>query len=304
VNSGEVAVVVLTFNQRETTLACLESLEAVPDPPFHVVLWDNGSEDGTVEAVRERFPRVTVHRSPTNLGVASGRNQGAKLAVSRFQPEFLLFLDNDTLVTPGAIAALRAPLLADPSLGQTQAKLLFMNDPERLNDGGGCRIRWWLGETRPVGYREIDRGQRDAPRPCVACGGAMMVRAELFQGLGGFDAVFDPFGPEDLDFSLRLQRAGYGALYAPAAVIYHEVSHSFDGGAYSRVYARLKTRHWFTFMRRHAPIHQKLAFYLVGAPFLLARLVVREGRRGNLGAVLGTFGGAMELLGLRRRSVS
>jgi GT2 family glycosyltransferase len=302
-SSSRIAVVILTYDQREMTLACLESLRGVTAPPHRVVLWDNASSDGTVEAVADRFPEVIVHWSPENLGVAGGRNAAAALAMERLSPEYLMFLDNDMEVTPGFLEALVTPMDEDPRIGQTQAKLRFMEDRERLNDGGGCRITWWRGETRPVGYRELDRGQRDVLRPCVACGGAMMVRSGVFRSLGGFDLAFNPFGPEDLDFSLRLQDAGYQALYVPQAVLYHAVSHSFDGGAYSRGYARLKARHWVTFMRRHAPWHQRMAFYLLGVPFLATRMVIREGRRGNLGALLGTLSAGVDLLpGGRRRT--
>ena len=69
-----------------------------------------------------------------------------------------------------------------------------------------------------MGFGEIDHGQHDRETSCVACGGAMMTRTEVFEELGGFDSGFDPVGPEDLDYSLRLQKAGYLALYAPAAM--------------------------------------------------------------------------------------
>jgi GT2 family glycosyltransferase len=296
---SSIACVVLTWNQCEKTLRCLESLHAMDGPACRIAVWDNGSHDGTEEAVRARFPSVLFHHHSTNLGVASGRNAGAELALRAWSPSHLLFLDNDIVVEPGFAAALLAPFRERPRLGQTQAKLRFLDAPERLNDGGGCRIRFWRGQTIPVGFDEIDRGQYDEARPCIACGGAMMVRADVFRELGGFDARFDPVGPEDLDFSLRLQSHGYEALYVPAAVGYHGVSHSFGGGAYTEAYARHKARNWFVFLMRHASLHQKLGFFLLGLPFLAARALVREARRGNVRAMRGLVTGLMEFLGRR-----
>jgi hypothetical protein len=293
-----VAVIMLTVNQRDTTLRALGSLSPEDRQAACVLVWDNGSTDGTVEAVRVRFPDVHVHGSPRNLGVASGRNAAAALATERWAPTHLLFVDNDLVLTPGFITALLEPFATDARLGQTQAKLRSLGDPERINDGGGCRISFWRGRTQPVGFGEVDRGQYDAVAPCISCGGAMMVRADVFQELGGFDVAFDPFGPEDLDFSLRLQKRGYGALYVPRAVAYHEVSHTFGGGQYTEQYARVKARNWLRFLGRHASPLEKIGFVLFGAPLIVVRMALREGRKGNPGALLGSVVGVMT--GLRR----
>ena len=289
-----VVVIVLTYNQREVTLRCLASLRDAGEPAFQVLVWDNGSSDGTAEAVRSAYPQTLVHEHPGNLGVGSGRNAAAALARERLAPTHLLFLDNDIVVAPGFVRELLAPFRQDPTLAQVQSKLRLLNEPTRLNDGGGCRIEWWWGRTAPVGFGEVDQGQRDRPMPCVACGGSMMVRADRFFQLGGFDPIFDPFGPEDLDFSLRLQAAGYKAMYVPAAMGYHEVSHTFGKG-YTQEYARTKSKHWLRLMRRHASATDWAGFLLLGAPTALFRMTLREARRGNLRALLGTVRGVFDV---------
>jgi GT2 family glycosyltransferase len=290
----KIAVIILTLNQRDRTLQCLSGLLTVQEPEFDVIVWDNGSQDGTAEAVRQAFPKVTVHHNPTNLGVASGRNAAAELAIQSFNPTHLLFLDNDMLVEPGFVCALFEPFSEEPNLGQTQAKLRFMHDRQRLNDAGGAKINFVLWQITPVGFGEIDRGQHDTIEPCVSCGGAMMVRTDVFKQLNGFDPIFDPFGPEDLDFSLRLQKAGYRAFYVPQAIAYHVVSHTFGEG-YHEEYARHKSRHWFNFMRRHASFTQQIGFFLFGAPVLLIRVILREGRKGNFGAIRGLIRGVLDI---------
>jgi GT2 family glycosyltransferase len=294
-----IAVVMLTLDQRETTLRALESLGPSELARVEVLVWDNGSTDGTADAVRARFPAVHVHHSAENLGVAGGRNAGAALVIERFRPEFLCFLDNDLVLTEGYLDALVRVLLDDPGVGQVQSKLRYLDRPDVLNDGGGCDITWWLGRTLPVGYEEVDRGQRDRVTHCVSCGGAMMVRTTVFQALGGFDMAFNPFGPEDLDFSLRLQRAGHRALYVPSAMAYHAVSHTFEPHGYSARYARLKAQNWIKFLRRHGSPVQQLAFFAVGMPWIAVKLLVREGRKGNFGAVTASVRGL--LASARRR---
>lgn len=293
-NTIKVVVIILTMNQKERTLQCLSSLLALEEQPFQVLVWDNGSQDETVTAIEETFPEVTTHYHPSNLGVASGRNAAAELAIKTFGASHLLFLDNDMLLEPGFVSELLAPFNENDNVGQTQAKLRFMHDKERINDGGGAQINFLLWQITPVGYNEIDRGQYDTVKKCVSCGGAMMVRTDVFQQLGGFDTTFDPFGPEDLDFSLRLQKAGYVALYVPQAVAYHVVSHTFGGG-YSEDYARHKSRHWYLFMRRHASLLQQFGFFVLGIPYLGVRVLIREGKKGNLGAIRGLARGVFDL---------
>jgi GT2 family glycosyltransferase len=129
-NAIRIALVMLTFNQRDKTLECLANIMTIKEPPFAVVLWDNGSQDGTVEAVRRAFPQVVAHLHCENLGVAPGRNAAAEFAIERLNPTHLLFLDNDMLLEPNFVTALLQPFLEDPRVGQTQAKLRFMYDRE------------------------------------------------------------------------------------------------------------------------------------------------------------------------------
>jgi hypothetical protein len=288
----KIIVIILTYNQKDKTLECLSTLLGGEDVPFKVLVWDNGSHDRTLASVNEAFPNVTTYYSESNLGVAGGRNASAKVAINELGATHLLFLDNDILVEPDFVGALVEPFEFDPQMGQTQAKLRFMHERSLINDGGGARISFVFWRVKPVGFGEQDEGQYDAPKPCISCGGAMMVRADIFQQLNGFDPLFGPFGPEDLDFSLRLQKAGYKAMYIPKAVGYHQVSHTFGEG-YSEEYARHKSRHWLAFMRRHASVGQKLAFYVFGAPILAVQVFVREAKRGNLRAIRGLVQGLL-----------
>lgn len=293
-NSINIVIIILSFNQRDKTLASLSTLLENRGVPFRVLVWDNGSQDDTLAAVKQAFPNVLTHYSSTNLGVAGGRNEAAEMAIQKFGATHILFLDNDILVEPGFVRALYQPFEIDPNTGQTQAKLRFMHDRSLINDGGGAQISFVFWRVTPVGFGEPDQGQYDAPHSCISCGGAMMVRSDIFQQLNGFDPLFGPFGPEDLDFSLRLKKLGFKAMYIPKAVGYHQVSHTFGEG-YSEVYARHKSRHWLLFMHRHATLRQKVAFYLFGAPFLAVQVLIREAKRGNLGAIRGLVQGILDL---------
>jgi len=294
-SSPTIAVIILTINQREQTLRCLQHLRSSQsdDPAFSVTVWDNGSNDGTLAAIEKAYPDVSLLSSQSNRGVAGGRNAAASEVVASQKPEFLLFLDNDMVVCRDFVKALAEPFGTEigTDIGQTQAKLKLSADPQRLNDGGGCHVQFWLGRSRPVGFGEVDKGQFDTSTRCGACcGGAMMVRSDLFVALDGFDERFNPFGPEDLDFSLRLQKRGYEAWYIPAATAFHDVNHTV-GASYSEDYAAMRSRHWLRLMRRHASALDWLGFIIVGMPLIAIRVLIREGRRRNLGALRGLVRG-------------
>lgn len=288
-----VAVVLLTLNQRATTLRCLASLQRVEAPRHRIVLWDNGSTDDTISAVQQGHPEVVTHHHSTNVGVASGRNAAVELAIHRFDPELLLFLDNDMEVEPDFLTELARPFAQDEALAQTTGKILQLDEPGRLYGAGGCYVKFWSGQTGHVGHGELDDGSFDTPTRCLPSGGCMLVRTRVFQELGGFDTRFDPYGPEDLDFGLRARRAGYYGLYVPRAVVYHASTpgHTFGGGMHSAVYVENKSKLWFRFMRRHATISQWIAFCGLGAPLGLVRMTVREAKRGNLKALVGLLRG-------------
>lgn len=287
----DVAVVILTCDQKDVTLRCLSSFNDVDQDGVEVLVWDNGSTDGTVAAITKQFPSIVTRHSNQNLGAAKGRNAGARAAMDLWDPELLLFLDNDTVVTPGLIQNLRDPFREISNLGATAPKSLFLDDPERIDSAGGCHVDFHLAQTPAVGHGEVDRGQYDVRRECVPGGCCMLVRAGVFEAVGGFDPGYDPYGFEDLDFSLRVKEAGYRCIYIPQAVMYHSPTQTFESGEYSPKYARQKAKNWYRFVQRHASPVEKAGFWLIGVPVRLVVAFVREARRGNLGAAAGLLSG-------------
>jgi len=277
------AIVILTWNQVEETSRCLQSLVAAGYALDRIVLWDNGSVDGTDATILREFPDVVFHRHATNLGVASGRNAAALLAVRKLSPTHMLFLDNDMVVTPGFLESLCQPFVSRPRLAQTLAKIRILDEPQRLQSAGGLNVQFFLGSKSVVGYREIDNGQYDVQRPCLPSGGATLVAVSVFLLLDGFDPIFDPFGSEDLDFSLRVHESDYCALYVPDAVVYHDYHCKHIGGSDFA----MRMQHWLILLRKHASLPEQIGFVLFGGPIGLLKIALREIMRGNIAAING-----------------
>ena len=293
----DVAVIILTCNQKQVTLRFLESFENVDQDRVGILVWDNGSSDGTMAAIESQFPDVKVRRSDENLGAAGGRNAGAQAAMELWEPEYFLFLDNDTVVTSGFIQSLRGPLEKCSAIGMTTPKIRQLDNPEMIDAAGGCHVQFYRGQTPAVGHGELDRGQYDTSRDCVAgAGGFTLVRTDVFEEVEGFDEGFDPYGAEDIDFSLSVKKAGYRCVYVPEALVYHKGTQTFESGQYSAEYARKKAENWYRLVQKHANPLEKAAFWLVGVPVRLLGAFLREVRRGNIGAVTGLISGGLSAI--------
>lgn len=208
-----VSVIVVCTNERRFLSDCLGSLERQSYPRLEVLLVDNNSEDGSVEYVREHFPRVRIVSAGHNLGYASANNLGFRSA----QGDLLIVLNPDTEVEPDFVSALVAAF-EDPRVGLATPRILYFEDRGRVNTCGND-IHWSC-----IAYcRGLDQpaGNYDAPVPVSAISGcAFMVRGSLLKELGAFDDDFFIY-LEDTDLSLRYRLAGYDIRYVPDSIVYH-----------------------------------------------------------------------------------
>lgn len=217
-----VSIIVLTFNKAHLTYQCLESILAHADLPYELVIVDNNSLDET-PALLERCENAVIIRNEQNLGFVRGCNQGAKVA----RGSYLLFLNNDTVVTANWLSSLVATIEGHPRCGAVGCKLVWPNG--RLQEAGS--VVWADGSTS--GY-----GRGDDPlsppycylREVDYCSGAcLLVRRDLFWKLGGFDERYAPAYYEDADLCLGIARLGYRVLFQPAVVVFH---HEFGSSSW------------------------------------------------------------------------
>jgi GT2 family glycosyltransferase/glycosyltransferase involved in cell wall biosynthesis len=216
-NDPRVSIVIACFNKAELTLDCLQSLQATTEAAlYEVILVDNGSTDATVNLGSAQSSRFRVVRNEENTGFGPACNQGAALA----RGEYILFLNNDTVLLPRWLEPLVDALDEDPALAAVQPKLLYPDG--RLNDAGGLVFGggepWVYGKGSP----EPDAPQFSCRRaPDYASGACLLVRREAFTDVGGFDPRYAPAYYEDTDLSFALRAAGWKVLYEPASKVVH-----------------------------------------------------------------------------------
>jgi hypothetical protein len=245
-----VAIVVLTWNGKGLTLACLESLASLEYDAIDVIVVDNGSVDGTADAVRSAYgDRVTVIENSTNLGFSRGNNEGIRRALER-GADFVLLLNNDTTVDPALVGRLVDAIQSSDGIGIVGPKIYYAFPPDRIWFAGG-EISLYRGVSRHIGIRERDTGRYDAVRDVdYVTGCALMARRGVFDAIGGLDPVFAAYY-EDADFCVRARRAGFRVVYVPSGKVWHKISAS-TGGQLGAAKVSRKLRSTFVFLKRYA----------------------------------------------------
>ena len=244
-----VAAVVLTWNDRDNLEACLESLGHLDYPALEIVVSDNGSTDGSLEMVRDRFAEVTLIENGRNLFWSGGNNVGIEYALST-EAEWIILLNNDIEVDPHFITALVEEGEAHPEAGLLGPKIYYADSPRLLWYAGG-EVNLWKGMIRHRGIREIDRGQYDEPvETDYVTGCALMMRREVPELIGLLDPSYIAYA-EDTDFSLRARAAGWTLRYVPGAVLWHKIGAAWGVISWRKI--RQKLRSQIILLRRWAP---------------------------------------------------
>jgi GT2 family glycosyltransferase len=271
-----VATIVLSWNGRDNTLACLRSLAAVDWPNQTTIVVDNGSSDGTVAAVRSEFPDVTVIATGRNLGFAAGNNVGLRAGVDR-DADYLLLLNNDTVVHPHLLRELVAEAERRPDAGAF-CPLIYYADPADRIWYAGARFDPRRGHNGcHTGYGERDTGQYDAVREIGrGTGAAMLVRRSALEQVGYLDG--DLFlQVEDVEWSVRMRRAGWRIFFVPAAKVWHRVS-SATGGEHAPATAYYEVRNTLAVCDRYAPRRGLRAMRRAAVVLIVAIVHARRAR--------------------------
>lgn len=214
-----ISVIVVTYNSRAYIRRCIESILGQLGRDDELIVVDCGSTDGTPE-VAESYGLAQVIRT-TNRGYAGGNNLGAAAA----QGAYLVFLNPDTHLRPGALAALVAPLRGDGPDALSTACVVHMRQPSVVNACGNTLHIAGLAYCR--GANQQAALYRASAEVDAVSGAAFGVRRAVFEQLGGFDEQFFMY-VEDTDLSWRARLAGYRVRYAADAVVEHDYRVSYS----------------------------------------------------------------------------
>ena len=284
----DVSVIVVTYHCREEAEECLASIYAsTSGVSYEVIVLDNASHDGTVEMIETGFPGVRLLALAENVGFAAGVNRAAEEASG----EFVLLLNPDTVVHPGAIEQLVSFARSRPGHGIYGGRTL---DPDGTVNPGSCWGRptlWSLfcfasmlstafKQSAVFDPESLGHWSRDSVREVdIVTGCLLLAERRAWDELAGFDTRFFMYG-EDADLGLRAAGLGYRPIVTPDAVITHDIGVSSDSRSDKMVLlyqskAELVRKHFGPVQR---PLGLALLWIGVGIRALLAGGQTRSGR--------------------------
>jgi GT2 family glycosyltransferase len=239
----------LNWNNAPDTIGCLESVSRLNYHNYHVLVVDNGSTDGTVQAIRHRFPSVSMLENGANLGYAGGNNAGIRQALAQ-GAEYVCILNNDVTVAPDFLSRLLDALEEDDAAGVATPLVAEMANPDRVWAlGVMVDARTGTGTRLHVGERLQNREVDQPAEVDVASGAAMLVKRQVFERVGLLDEAFYLYY-EETDWCFQVRRAGYRILAVPTSVVWHKVSATLGQTSpvidyyMLRNHLRLISRHW------------------------------------------------------------
>jgi len=273
-----VTIVILNWNGLADTSECLRSVLGIGYTNYNVIVVDNGSRDDEAAALRETFgARIQVIESPANLGFAGGANLGIQQAL-KGGADFVLLLNNDTIVDPSFVDELVDAALSLPQLAAACPKTYFYDRPTEIYSTGGF-YSLWRGTARQVGRGQTDAGQFDeiAERG-YADGVCMLIPRQALERVGLLDEDYFAYW-EETDWCARARDAGLRCYYVPRARIWHKAERS---QAKTNAFQYLYRRNALLFVRKRGgllPFVSALTLHvLVYAPWYFLRHPTRLGR--------------------------
>jgi N-acetylglucosaminyl-diphospho-decaprenol L-rhamnosyltransferase len=286
----DLSVVIVSYNTRELLRTCLQSVVSTLDPSvcYEMIVVDNASADGSVAMARDQFPGVRVVANVDNRGFAAGSNQGLEQSTGHQ----IMLLNPDTVVMPGALQAMMTTLEGHSDVGVVGPKLVFPDGSLQHSAFRFPSLAMIFLDFFPLHHRLLDsRLNGRYPRPWYErgrvfpvdhpLGAAFMVRRSTVGDVGLLDEGYYMYC-EEIDWCMRIKRAGWGILCCPQAEIVHHSAQS-TSQLKDEMYVQLHKSRYRLYRKHYGRLFQRLANWLVQIGISYQELQARrEARKGCL----------------------
>jgi len=276
-----VAIIILNWNGWEDTIECLESLYKINYPNYEVILVDNASFDNSVEILRKwgkDKENLFILKNDKNYGFTGGNNIAINQILKEGKSEYILLLNNDTVVSRDFLTELVKVAQSRKNIGIVGPKIYNFNlkNSQKIIQSAGSTINLYTGNITMYGGNQIDRGQFDHIKTVDYISGAcLLIKREVVQKIGLLDDNFFAYF-EDVDWCLRAKEKKYDVVYAPGSTIWHKIARSSSKMPELLMYYRVRNR--FLLEKRFADLYQYIFFlgfyFFVMVPLWVIRFLL------------------------------
>ena len=258
-----VAIVILNWNGKILTSRCIKSIKRINYSNYKIVVVDNGSTDDSPSYIAKKFPDVLLLKNRKNLGFAGGMNIGIKHSIEVLSSDYILILNNDTIVDKYFLMEMIKAAQRDQKIAALQPKILFY-DRKNVIQSAGRNFNLVLSLNRCRGSGKEDKGQYDLVSTMKSLDGVcILFKRHIFKEVGFFDEIFFA-NCEDIDIAIRIINAGYKIIYVPSALVWHVWAASV-GGTWSPLKKYLNARNLPILAKKHT---SKIEYFLFWFIFL------------------------------------
>lgn len=226
-NNENICIILVNYNGYDDTVECIKSIENSDYDNYKIILVDNGSKDKN-KILNDNYINnaADVIISEENLGFSGGNNLGIKYAQEKYDPEYYLLLNNDTVITKDTISNLKKGFDFDSKAGIITGKIYYFSEPKTIWAAGG-KFNFNTGIADQPELGKIDDGVQ-YENTCVvsfATGCTMLISKQVINTVGYLEESYFLYA-EDTDYCCRVLNAGFKIIYVGKALIYHKVSAS------------------------------------------------------------------------------
>ena len=278
-NNPLVSVVMINYNGSSDTIECVNSLSKATYQNLQIIVVDNASTDNSLAILRDQlqYDNLTIIASKENNGFSAGNNIGIRQA-QQFGSDFVLILNNDTIVEPGFIEPLLAGFDNDDAVGCVISKILYESEPEKVWYAGGTYNPWFCRADH-VDFNQSDTKESVLKPVDFASGCCMLLSDEAIEKAGLMDEDYFLY-VEDTEYSLRLKKTGFKLMYASDSVIYHKVSASTQAGSDLSQYYTIRNTLYLGKM--YSSILEKISTMIYNMAFYTHKVLTRQYKIKNI----------------------
>ena len=222
-DSPDISFITVCYNGLNDTCKLIESIKkTIHSVSYELIVVDNASVRNEAQELQSHYPEIKAIRSEQNLGFAGGNNIGIRQAAGKY----IFLINNDTFIEEDGLAYLTERLESNPKTGAVSPKIRFAFPPRNIQFAGFTPLSYVTLRNKSIGFGCPDNGEFDIPHPSPYLhGAAMMLKKEAIEKAGLMSESYFLYY-EEMDWCVKLSRAGYELWYEPRCTIFHKESQS------------------------------------------------------------------------------